>query len=129
MQRARRYRIVSIVLCAMLGGVVILTACSNYGEGDRCEVLNGHEDCENPLVCTPKAQLNVPYNSSDRCCPENRATATHPACRVLENVVGGDAAPPPDTGPLPDVTTVDSAETSTPVPEAGGDADADDDGG
>jgi hypothetical protein len=125
MQRARRrYQIVSILLCVMLGGFVALTACSNYEEGDRCEILNGNEDCQDPLQCTPKAQINTPYNSSDRCCPVNRASATHPACTVLQNPIAGDSAPPPDTGPVPDATTGDSADTSTPI-DSGSDADLD----
>lgn len=126
MQRAsRRYKIVSIVLCVMLGGFVTLAACSNYAEGDRCEVLNGNEDCQDPLQCTPKAQLNVPYNSSDRCCPVNRATASHPACTIQQNPIAGDSAPPAETGPIPDAT-IDSADTSMPVVDSGSDVDSGD---
>ena len=127
MQRARRYRIVSVALCLGLGAFVALAACSNYDEGERCETLNGKDDCADPLQCIPKAQIPVPYNSSDRCCPANRATATHPACMQPQNPIGGDSAPPPDTGPLPEAApALDANEASVPPVEAG---DAADDGG
>lgn len=122
MQRRRRYRIVSIVLCLALGGVAVVTACSNYGEGERCDVNNNNDDCQNPLQCTPKAQINSPFNSSDRCCPVDRATATHPACTQLQATLDG-AAPPSETGPGTDAVAADApAETS--AVEAGTDADA-----
>lgn len=122
MQRAFRYRIVSIVLGAGLAAFVALTACSNYGEGERCESLNGNEDCADGLQCLPKAQINTPYNSSDRCCPVNRATASHPACAILTTPITTDAAPlDANTGPATDATVDSPAETST-VPEAGLDA-------
>lgn len=127
MQRARRYGIVSIALCLGLGAFVALAACSNYDEGERCETLNGNDDCADPLQCIPKAQIPVPYNGSDRCCPANRAAATHPACMQPQNPIGGDSAPPPDTGPLPEAAPApDANEASVPPVEAG---DAADDGG
>jgi hypothetical protein len=113
MSRARRYRIVSIVAVAMVGGFVALAACSNYGEGQRCESLNGNDDCVDGLQCTPKIQLAVPYNSSDRCCPVDRTQAKEPACAIPQSAVGGDSAPPPDTGPAPDATVGDAAEAGT----------------
>lgn len=122
MQRAFRYRIVSIVLCTALAAFVALTSCTNYEEGERCEVLNGNEDCNDGLTCTPKAQINTPYDSSDRCCPADRTTATHPACVVLTTPITTDAAPlDSNTGPTPDATIEAGADTST-VPEAGTDA-------
>lgn len=123
MQRARRYRIVGIALGVGLAGFVALSACSNYGEGDRCERLNNNDDCQDGLQCTFKEQLPQGYNASDRCCPVDRTRATHPACALQQTVVDG-AVPPAETGPTPDATTSDAAETSTPV-EAGADADAD----
>ena len=129
MQRAGRYRIVSFVMCAALGAFVALAACSNYEEGDRCELLNGNEDCESPLQCTPAAQLNVGFRGSDRCCPVDRSTATQPACMQPQVIIGGDAAPPDaNTGPAPDASIDSPADTST-IPETGPDADAADDGG
>lgn len=117
MQRVRRYKLVSVVLTVAVGAFVALTACSNYEEGERCEILNGNEDCVDGLACTPKALINTPYNSSDRCCPVNRSTASHPACTLLQNPITGDAAPATETGPgtdssLPDSGAVDAADAS-----------------
>jgi hypothetical protein len=135
MSRGRRYRIVGIVLASLLGIVVTLTACSNGGEGDRCQAENGNEDCTSPLVCRAATQklfngandglVNPPFNNSDRCCPANRATATHPACTELHTSGAADGGiPPAETGPTPDAQTDSPADTSTP--DAAGDADADD---
>ena len=118
MQRARSYRIIIVFLAVGLAGFVALAACSNYAEGDRCESLNGNEDCVNGLQCTPKAQLSPPFNSSDRCCPPDRTTATTPACTVPQNSIAGDSAPPAETGPGVDATVGDTS----PPQEAGTDA-------
>jgi hypothetical protein len=129
MQRAVRYRIVSVVLCTLLGGFVALTACSNYGEGERCEILNGNDDCESGLQCTPKATIPQGFNNSDRCCPVNRAASNVPACGQPQVIIGGDAAPADaNSGPAVEASTDAPVETST-TPEAGPDADAADDGG
>ena len=126
MQRARRYRIVGVLLglgLAGLIGLIGLNACSDYGEGERCEILNGNSDCADPLQCTPKAQINTPYNSSDRCCPVDRTMATHPACTVLQNPITGDSAPSDaNSGPAPDVSVSDAPVDTSPIPEAGTDA-------
>jgi hypothetical protein len=126
MKRARSYRIVSVVLCLTLTGFIALTAsCSDYQEGDRCEVLNGNSDCASGLQCLPKAVINTPFNSSDRCCPVDRNTATHPACIVQQTPITGDSAPSDaNTGPAPDVTVSDAPMETTTIPEAGTDADA-----
>ena len=123
MQRARSYRIVSVVLCLAFAGFVALTACSDYEEGDRCEILNGNSDCASGLQCLPKAVINTPYNSSDRCCPVDRTTATHPACTILQTPITGDAAPSDaSTGPGADASVIDAPTDTSTVPEAGTDA-------
>ena len=130
MQRARSYRIVSVLLVVGLAGFVALlslSACSNYSEGDRCESLNGNNDCVDGLQCTPKSQLSVPFNSSDRCCPPDRTRATTAACSVPQNPIAGDSAPPSETGPsvdatIPETSTVD---TGTDAADAADAADAD----
>jgi hypothetical protein len=121
MQKARRYRLLGLTLTASLAGFIALSACSNYSEGDRCEQ---DDDCQDGLTCLKASEVNPLYNSSARCCPPDRATASHPACTVLQNVLDS-STPPAETGPTPDAT-VDAAETSTPA-EAGSDADAADD--
>jgi hypothetical protein len=138
MSRARRYRIVGIVLASILGGIATLTACSEQAEGDRCQVENGNEDCAAGLVCLASSAskgfnggqgfVNAPYNSSDRCCPLNRETATHPACVLVSGTGTTDAtAPDGETGPTPDATPPDTGTdtSTTPDADAGGDADGD----
>jgi hypothetical protein len=133
MSRARRYRIVGIVMTSILGGFVTLTACSSQVEGDRCQAENGNDDCEDGLVCLAASQkpfnggtgtVNPPFNNSDRCCPFLREQATHPACVPLNPTITGDGAvpPPPDTGPTPDATPDSPADTSTPDAADAGDA-------
>lgn len=120
MQRVRRSRLVNVVLTVAVGAILSipwLAACSNYEEGERCEILNGNEDCLDGLACTPKALINTPFNSSDRCCPVNRSTASHPACTLLQNPITGDAAPATETGPgtdssLPDTGAVDASDAA-----------------
>ena len=104
MSRARRYRIVGVLMAWTLSCLVALAACSDQDEGDRCQTQNGNEDCSPGLVCLAAGNVNPPFNKSDRCCPADRRSATHPACALLTATVTGDSAPPPDTGPTPDAT-------------------------
>lgn len=146
----------SLVLAVIGFGIVV--ACSDQGEGDRCEIENGDSDCAAGLVCVPASRrassdaataadaalgtgessssggyiaagyngVNEGYNTSDRCCPANRALATHPACVKLEGTT--DAAPPPNTGPSTDASVKTDAssdaatEASTPISDASTDA-------
>jgi hypothetical protein len=136
MSRARRIRIVGILMASLLGGVVTLAACSNQAEGERCQAENGNDDCQSGLVCLAATQktfnggqggslVNAPYNNSDRCCPADRSKATHPACVQLQATVTGDAAAPPaDTGPTPDATT-DASQPDTSTVDAADAADGD----
>ncbi len=139
MSRGHRYRIVGIVLASMLGLFVTLTACSNGGEGDRCQAENGNEDCSSPLICRAATQkpfngasdhglVNPPFEG-DRCCPDNRAVATHPACTLVTSsgAAGEAGIPPADTGPTPDAPTDSPVDTS--APDAASDADANDGAG
>ena len=135
MSRAHRYRIVGVFMASLLGGFVALSACSNQGEGDRCQAENGNDDCQSGLVCLAGSQkafnggvglVNPPYDEngkSDRCCPFDRSTATHPACVLLQTSATTDgSAPDGETGPIPDATP-DTADTSTPDSTDAADAD------
>ena len=128
--RARRRNIAALVTAFTIAGWLVLSACSNNGEGERCQFNNNHDDCENGLSCLQASQVNPSYNSSDRCCPADRSTATHPACTLLQNPVAGDSAPPPDTGPAnPDTGTTDTGvDTGTDSGADAGDTDASDAG-
>jgi hypothetical protein len=137
MSRARRNRIVGIVMVSMLGGFVTLAACSDQGEGERCQAENGNDDCTAPLVCLAGGQkpfnggvgfVNAPFQNSDRCCPFDRSTATHPACVLLSTSITPDGSiPPPDTGPVPDAPIDSPPDTNTTpdAADASSDADAD----
>src|SRR5262245_42234541 len=99
----RVLRTVSIIGIGLTAAFAALIACSNMNEGERCEFDNGNEDCEPPLICLPATNrgggsVNPPFNTSDRCCPQDRRTATHPACTEpnTQNIDGG---PPADAGP------------------------------
>ena len=120
--RARRRKIAAVVTSLVVGGWLVLTACSNMAEGDRCQTENNNDDCQDGLICLSKANVNQGYNNSDRCCPPNRSTATHPACTQLQNPIAGDSAPPPDTGPVNNDSGSDTG-VDTGV-DTGADADA-----
>jgi hypothetical protein len=120
-KRVRTYRkTASIVVGCFLAGFVALAACSNQGEGERCDSLNGNEDCKTDqgLICYPKGQLT--NTNSDRCCPADRTKATEPVCQTPVDPVGNDATAPADTGPpiTPDANVSDADATAA-------DADAD----
>ncbi len=112
-----------VALCAAFIG-----ACSNQGEGDRCQGQNGNEDCADGLECSSQSSDGV-------CCPPDRSTSTSPACRgntggpldssiPNESSTGSDAAT--DTG-----TDAAAADTGagTDAADASTVADANDDGG
>jgi hypothetical protein len=122
--RARRNTIAAVATTVGVACWLVLSACSNNGEGERCQIDNVNDDCENGLVCLTKSQVNQGYNNSDRCCPPDRSTATHPACTQLQNPVAGDSSPPADTGPV----ATDSGSTDTGI-DTGSDAASDADAG
>jgi len=104
----------AILTTAVLGSIVILSAsaCSNQGEGERCDVLNGDDDCrtEDGLRCYRAADLN--NSNSDRCCPIDRSRATNAVCKTPLTGVNNDAQAPTDSGPstpTPDATSGDDA--------------------
>lgn len=101
--------------------VFVGTACSNNGEGERCESENGNDDCKTDegLICYPKGQLNT---NADRCCPADRTKATHPICKAAVSIAT-DATTPADTGPAP----VSDAAGESDAADAASDADAESD--
>jgi hypothetical protein len=120
MKRARRNRFASVVSLLVVGGWIAL-ACSNQGEGERCELRNGNDDCQDGLICNP-----TQYQGSHRCCPVDSATATHPACVIPTSPITADSAPPPDTGPIPEAGPDAPEDSGTEDADAAGpDADAD----
>jgi hypothetical protein len=105
------YRTASLFGGLAVGIFLAVAACSNQGEGERCQTANGSDDCRSgeDLVCTPFTDLT--NTTSDRCCPRDRSTATNPVCKIAINPVGTDASAPADTGPPPSTT----ADATTPL--------------
>jgi hypothetical protein len=110
-----RFRTVA-VLGSMLAALAIAAACSNYGEGEVCNVENDSDDCktDDGLICYAAQALT--NTTSDRCCPVDRSTATHPAC-VTGNIAGTDGQAPANTGP-----SVSDAQVTTDSAAADGGA-------
>lgn len=115
-------RAAGVALFVALGGFIALaTACSNQGEGERCEVANGNDDCKTDegLICYRADQLAD--RTSDRCCPADRTKAKHPVCQTPVNIVG-DAATPADTGPPPTSDAGDAGAKEAGPEDASSDA-------
>lgn len=136
MKRPLRFKTAALAGVAVASALIATSACSDMGEGERCNFDNGNDDCQDGLICLPATNqggrggglgtVNSPYNNSDRCCPADRTTATHPACTVPQSGVG-DAAPSADTGPTVDATTADTgADASSDASDASDAADAPD---
>ena len=117
---------VLLAVTAVLVVIGIGTACSNQGEGEVCNILNGSDDCKTDegLACYDHHQLN--NVDSDRCCPTDRSKATHPACTTPIVISGsGDATAPADTGPgtvTQDAQVAADTGGGTEVFDAAGDA-------
>jgi hypothetical protein len=88
----------SALLC-----VALLSACSEQGEGERCDLNNGTLDCASGLTC----RLQGPGVSL--CCPPNDGTPTVDACRAGAQL-------PPDEPPA---SVGDAGVTPAPVVDAG----------
>ena len=140
MSTGLRYRFVGVSLASSLGvltALAALGACSDQGEGDRCQAENGNSDCASGLVCVAGSQKDFNGGvglangspSSDRCCPADRSTATHPACTNPTFSGAGDGgAPSGETGPTPptpDATADSPADSNVPDGANGRDASAD----
>ena len=109
-----RFVAYSLVLALLFAGAgAVLIACSNQGEGERCDRNGdnaGNDECRDGLRCTAAGELNG-SPQTDRCCPVIRTTAAALVCQIPPNPGGGDAAPPPEAS-VADVS-VDSPATDT----------------
>ena len=69
----------------------IVTSCQQGGhEGDRCNPLLAHDECNGALSCQQPASCAESY-----CCPANLAASTSSYCRSDPDAC---PAPPPDAG-------------------------------
>lgn len=111
--KSRRLRVIVASFLGLLGIGFIAVACSNNGEGERCEINSynaGNDDCQDGLQCT-----QVPGARSALCCPVDRSKSSSAECRGGANV--GDAAQPTpvDAGTTP---TDASATTDAAITDA-----------
>jgi hypothetical protein len=94
------------VVALVLGSA---SACSDQGEGERCDQQNGSNpsnDCAAGLICiSVPASVKAPPGSSI-CCPPSATNATVEACR----------------GQVPILTDGGAADAQTSTPDAKSDA-------
>jgi hypothetical protein len=48
----------------VLASAGVMLACAKQGEGERCDIENGNNDCESPNICTCRDGVNAHI-----CCP------------------------------------------------------------
>ena len=120
MQRRSRFaRLVIGPLAAALLFALSASACSNQGEGERCDVRGdnaGNDECQDGLTCRLVTTTNAAAQSY-RCCPLDQTAPTVAECKIVQNTV-----PIPEAG-LP--TTTDAGGDAAPV-EGSTDANATD---
>ena len=114
-------------------------ACTNQGEGDYCDPLNGDNDCQNGLKCEPAPGLSSSLAHNDRCCPTDTALAKTAACMAGAFDGGGPTATPdagneagadasidaPSEATVSDAPVADTATEAATTPDASVDAGAD----
>lgn len=119
MNRPPSFRGLLFALAVALAAVAP-ASCGKQGEGERCTVENGNEDCDTGLVCVSGAELG---QSSDVCCPESGSEDKR--CNPLVGTGGGGG-----TGGTPTTTTTQGGGgaggtgggTTTTTSEGGGGA-------
>jgi hypothetical protein len=109
----------SALVTAFVAACVLLVACSDQGEGERCDLANGNNDCQAGLVCKPPTEVHV-NGDYDVCCPldPNKATPGS-VCATGSSSLGDSSAPEPDSG---DESSDAGTDTTT---EAGADGETD----
>jgi hypothetical protein len=61
-------RSVAALAVFFAGFGVLVSGCSQQGEGERCSsAQTGNADCDSSLTCVPATQLR--NSTTDRCCP------------------------------------------------------------
>ena len=70
----------------MMALLCLTPACDKQAQGERCDQLNGNDDCQDGLVCTPGSQVG---QKKDVCCPSTLSEATDPRCTQGGGNVGG----------------------------------------
>ena len=103
------------LVAALLGSGLIVVACEQGGEGNRCNPDLSHDECGSGLTCQQPLPCVENY-----CCPVDRSTSTNPYCQGAPSVCPSD-----DAG----ATADDAGSDTGPVIDAGGGAALDASGG
>ena len=124
--------VISIVLfiatgVSMAGALCFTTACSDQGEGERCDENNNNDDCAAGLTCRKIQGRDVAL-----CCPPPSTPTTVAACipgEAIQSDAGSrDASvqpsdsstidgPPSDDSTAADITPDTPVEPTTDTPE------------
>lgn len=102
------------IACATLFAIVQTGACTNYGDGERCNSKgqnNGNDDCQPGLACTTGLQRSDP-TGPDLCCPPDRSVSMSTLCRGAKTTIALPDASLGDSAVVTDAAFVDSAVTS-----------------
>jgi hypothetical protein len=97
--------VLALVSGALLA--VLSASCTGQGEGERCQLANGNDDCQSGLVCYAASTITLPgttnQSNADICCPANRADSTEDICKTgnatpTSDASINDSSSNPDTG-------------------------------
>jgi hypothetical protein len=94
----------AFTLASALTTALFMPACSQQGEGERCDSINGDTDCDDGLKCVRASDLAD--ERTDRCCDPDQTTFTDSRCR-------------PGTGPVAPVGGAPSDGDAGSGPQAG----------
>ncbi len=78
-----RIRSLLRVLAIASVAIVAASACSNQGEGQRCDPNNNSNDCTSPNVCTRSTNSSIEPSGSAICCPPKGQPITSEACQGI----------------------------------------------
>jgi hypothetical protein len=97
---------------AALAAFGVVTACSNQGEGEVCDIAVGSSDCQDGLTCIRSPDMNIagsphPY----RCCPSGTSTVAGCAAVITPNTTPEGGSGGSSDGATPEV---DGGDAATP---------------
>ena len=92
---------------------VFYLACGKQGEGERCDVANGYDDCQDGLICLARGV----------CCPGPGVQATASDCLGTTTVVPDSGSDATDSGGGSDTGSDGGSDATdaSDAPDAGGD--------
>jgi hypothetical protein len=99
----------------VLGALLAPMACADQGEGQRCDPLNGNNDCASGLVCVKADKLALVEVGAICCPPQGQDVNAVKECRAeLQSGDGGSSILPvePDSGAGP--AAPDAASDAAP---------------